>query len=323
MSRHHQDDPVTVPILDPDFEALADFDPGIGSGPVDLTEIRTAMASLTPPPEPLPGTVASTVVVRDMPRLTADMFSPAQGGERGCLVWFHGGGYLIGSPSMDAERMQRWTRNLGCVTISLDYRLAPEHPFPAAHDDAVAALKWVLDHAPSLGVDPDRIVVGGASAGAGLAASLALAARDLGIPLAGQLLFYPMLDDRQRTASSRWPAPIWSHAANHYAWRAYLGDRPVEDIPPYAAPSRATDLVGVTRALLIVGGADGFLDEDSAYAAALQHAGVPTDLRVVAGAPHGFDLLAPEAVVSREVLATAEAWLLARLLGETEPRSTD
>ena len=194
----------------------------------------------------------------------------------------------------------------------MDYRLAPDHPFPAAHDDAVQTLEWVMASAGSLDVDPARIVVGGASAGGGLAAGVALAARDRGIDLRGQLLLYPMLDDRQVTPSSSWNAPVWSRTANEYGWRCYVGDLGVE-VPAYAAAARATDLAGLAPAMVVIGGADRFVDEDLDYASRLTHAGVPTDVRVLAGAPHGFDLIVPDSPVSIAAVAEAERWLGERL----------
>ena len=179
--------------------------------------------------------------------------------------------------------------------MSVQYRLAPETPYPGPLDDCYAGLAWVHQHADELGVDPDRIGIGGQSAGGGLAAGLALLARDRGeVPVAFQLLIYPMLDDRQITPSSGWPDPIWPPSANTYGWTAYLGDRKGgPDVEPYAAPARATDLAGLPPTLIAVGAIDGFSDEDIDYAVRLRHAGVPVDLHVYAGAPHGFEGLAP------------------------------
>ena len=241
--------------------------------------------------------------------MLVETFRPRARGPHPALVWFHGGGYVIGAASMDGLRMQSWAERFECFVASVDYRLAPEHPFPAAHDDAMAALEWVLRSASDLDVDPDRVVVGGASAGAGLAAGVALAARDRGLALAGQLLFYPMLDDRQQTPSSRWAAAVWSPTANEFGWRSYLGDAYGGDVSDYAAPSRTTSYDGLPPTIVLVGGADGFFDEDVAYAAELTRAGVPTDVRVYAGAPHGFDLVAPESSVAALAAADAERWL--------------
>jgi acetyl esterase/lipase len=300
---------VTTTPLDPELAHLADLDVGFGGDTFDLAGIRAGLLELIQPPPPLEGMVADRQLIRPSPPLAVEIYSPETAGPHPCLFWLHGGGYVIGSASMDALRLQAWAARFDCVTVSAEYRLAPEDPFPAAHDDAMRALGWLVDRADELGIDPGRIVVAGASAGGGLAAGVALAARDQGIPLVGQLLFYPMIDDRQQTASSHWDAPVWPPMANTFGWRAYLGKLYGGDVPPYAAPARATDVRSLPRSLLLVGGADGFYDETVAYASMLAHAGVSTDLRVYAGAPHGFDLMAPEASVTREALRDAETWL--------------
>lgn len=220
---------------------------------------------------------------------------------------------VVGTRVMGGARMQSWSAKLGCFAVSVDYRLAPEHPFPAAHDDALRALEWLIDSAEDLGVDAERIVVAGASASAsgGIAAGLALAARDRGLSLAGQLLFYPMLDDRQQTPSSTWTTPVWSQTANEYAWRAYLGDHS-NAVSAYAAPARASDVARLPPTMVIVGSADRFVDEDLAYASRLMHAGVSTDVRVYSGAPHGFDVLGEDSSISIAAVADAENWLRRR-----------
>ncbi len=309
------------PPLDPELAHLAELDIGFGDEIGDLADIRASIDALLGDPPPRRGVIGDRFLVREDPRLELHTFAPTTDRPHPCLLWLHGGGYVMGSPLIDAARMQQWAAELDCVTVSVDYRLAPEHPFPAAHDDARAALEWVLATAEVLGIDRDRVVVGGASAGGGLAAALALAARDLGLALAGQLLFYPMLDDRQCTESSQWETAVWSPRHNAFGWSAYLGPLTGGAVPPHAAPARAEDLRGLAPALVIVGGADGFLDEDVSYATALTHAGVPADLRVVAGAPHGFDLMAPDAAASRTATQLAATWLAStfRTAGPTAP----
>lgn len=301
-----------TPPLDPELAHLADLDLGFAEGTIDVGSVRTLLAELVPEPEPLPGVEASRRVVRDEPALVVETFLPSSPPPHPALVWFHGGGYLFGNATMDAERLQQWSAALGCVSVSVDYRLAPEHPYPAAHDDAMAALEWLVGSQDALGIDPSRIVVGGASAGGGLAAGTVLAARDRGVSLAGQLLFYPMLDDRQQTESSRWTVPVWPTSANEFAWRAYLGELYGADVPPYAAPARAAHFDRLPPTLIVVGGADGFFDEDVEYAARLTRAGVLTDLRVAAGAPHGFDLMAPDARATLDASRAAREWLESR-----------
>jgi acetyl esterase/lipase len=295
--------------LNPDFAHLADLDVGFSGDTFDISGIRSGLSELMQPPPPLDGVLADRRVIRASPPLAIEMFSPITAGPRPCLLWFHGGGYMIGTADMDALRLQAWAGRFGCVTVSVEYRLAPEDPFPAAHDDGMAVLDWLGDRADELEIDRNRIVVAGASAGGGLAAAVALAARDQGIPLAGQLLFYPMIDDRQQTPSSQWEAAVWPPKANRFGWSSYLGDLAGDVVPSYAAPARSPSVTGLPPSLLIVGGADCFFDETVAYASRLAHAGVPTDLRVYAGAPHGFDLMAPTAGATVEALRDAEIWL--------------
>lgn len=227
----------------------------------------------------------------------------------------HGGGYVMGSHLGDDARFDRWCPELECVGVSVAYRLAPETPYPGPLEDCYAGLRWVHEHAAELGVDPARTGISGASAGGGLAAGLALLARDRGeLPIAFQVLIYPMLDDRQVTVSSRAEVPVWGPANNAFGWRSYLGERyGTGDIPPYAAAARATDLAGLPPAIVIVGALDGFLDEDIDYARRLNAAGVPADLHVLAGAPHGFDSLMPGTNAARSGRLVLADWLRRRL----------
>ena len=195
--------------------------------------------------------------------------------------------------------------------MSVDYRLAPETPYPGPLEDCYRGLVWMVEHADELGVDPDNIGVMGLSAGAGLAAALALLARERGeVSLAWQLLDSPMLDDRQITPSSQQDGlPVWSRTSNTFGWRAYLGDRyGTDDVPPTAAPARATDLSGLPPAFVSVGAVDGFRDEDVDYAMRLNRAGVPTELHVYPGACHGYQLAA-HAPVAQQARRDLVDWL--------------
>jgi acetyl esterase/lipase len=213
----------------------------------------------------------------------------------------HGGGYVMGTHLSDDARFDRWGPELSCVGVSVAYRLAPETPYPGPLEDCYAGLAWVHAHAGELGIDPARTGISGASAGGGLAAGLALLARDRGeLPVAFQVLIYPMIDDRQVTASSHAEVPIWDPANNRFGWQSYLGDLyGTDDIPAYAAATRATSLNGLPPAIVLVGALDGFLDEDIDYARRLSAAGVAADLHVIAGAPHGFEGLMRGTAVSR------------------------
>ncbi|GLW09686.1 esterase [Microtetraspora sp. NBRC 13810] len=225
----------------------------------------------------------------------------------------HGGGMIIGDNRTGIPDMLDIARELQLVVVSVEYRLAPEHPHPAPVEDCYAGLTWTAEHAEELGIDPDRIVVGGTSAGGGLAAAIALLARDRGGPaLIGQLLLCPMLDDRNDTPSALQMAGVgvWDHSANETGWTALLGDRRGgPDVSPYAAPARATDLSGLPPAFIDVGSAETFRDEDVAYASRIWQAGGRAELHVWPGGFHGFDLLAPQAMVSQDAKAARVRWL--------------
>ena len=221
----------------------------------------------------------------------------------GALVWFHGGGFLFGIPEQSHTWCSEVARRLGIVVVNVDYRLAPEHPFPAGSDDAMAALVWVHDQASEMGIDPRRIAVGGDSAGGGLAASLAQRARDEGSPhIAFQLLVYPMLDDRtvERSEKTGRDALVWSAASNRFAWDAYLGGPSGSVEPPlHAAPARTVDLAGLPPAWIGVGDIDLFHEEDVDYAERLLAAGVPCRLRVEPGMFHAADGMFVKGDISR------------------------
>jgi acetyl esterase/lipase len=228
-----------------------------------------------------------------------------------CLYWMHAGGLVLGNRFQDDVRFDVWCQRHQMVAVSIEYRLAPESRYPAALQDCYEGLIWLRDNCSTVGADPDRIGVGGASAGGGLAAAVALFARDHGVrPPAFQLLVYPMLDDRQQTLSSRANVPVWPPAANAFGWRSYLGGgvgSPSVDC--YAAPARTTDLSGLPPAYVVVGGLDGFLDEDIDYATRLLDAGVPADLRVYPGLPHGFDGSGPDAAGTKRAQRDLHDWL--------------
>lgn len=223
------------------------------------------------------------------------------------LLYIHGGGFMIGAAGMFHATCACLARELGIVVISVDYRLAPETPFPGPLDDCYAALRWVKQQANTLGIDPERIAVMGESAGAGLAAALAQLARDRGeVAPAFQLLIYPMLDDR--TVLSREHAGrgefVWTPGSNRLAWTSYLGHAPIMDAAPeYAAPARRQCLAGLAPAWIGVGTLDLFYPESREYARRLNEAGVPCAFCEVEGAYHGFDGMHPDASVSRAFVA--------------------
>jgi acetyl esterase/lipase len=232
-------------------------------------------------------------------------------GELPVLYWMHGGGMVIGNRYMDDSRLGQWCRALSCICVSVEYRLAPEAPYPLPLDDCDEGLLYIVDHAGDLGINPRRIGIAGRSAGGGLAAALALRWRDRGDDrVAFQYLEYPMLDDRMNTPSSMIDGlPLWSRESNAFGWRAYLGDRCGTDhVPPDAAPGRAVELAGVPPTFITVGTADCLRDEAIDFAARLCRADVLTELHVYAGAVHGFEMFADCAVAKCAARDSAD-WL--------------
>jgi acetyl esterase/lipase len=275
----------------PDLRRVARFIPKQVVTPVTVPIMRAAERLLwrrNPPEDVEVLTLSSGVGIR--------LFRPTGvSGPGPALLWIHGGGYVIGSAAQDDQLCRRFAREVGMTVASVDYRLAPDHPYPAPLEDCYAALKWLI-HLPA--VDSDRVAIGGASAGGGLAAALALLTRDRGeISVAAQLLVYPMLDDRtvDRKDLENPGHRLWNQSSNKFGWSAYLGDAD----PEVAVPARRRDLAGLPPAWLGVGTLDLFHDEDLAYAERLRAAGVPCHVEVVKGAFHGFDGIAPKAEVSR------------------------
>jgi acetyl esterase/lipase len=284
--------------------------PAVAPGEAALERLRARAAAL--PPAQLPDVAArcrrtEAVSADGRLRVPVQVYAPAAGsGPWPCLYWIYGGGYIFEPVYPVDPRLLRWAAEFGCVVVAPAYRLAPEHPFPAAHDDCWAALRWVHRSAARIGVDRSRVVLGGESAGGGLAAGLALRARDEGVTLFRRLiLIYAALDDRHVTASSQVAdAPIWSPALSRFAWDCYLGaDRDATAVSPYAAAARATDVRGLPPAYLAVGTNDITRDENVDFAQRLMAAGTSVELTVYAGAPHAFELIAPDAHVSRRMSA--------------------
>lgn len=210
------------------------------------------------------------------------------------ILHIHGGGMIMGTPGCELPLDGEWCRELGVVAVSPDYRLAPEHPYPAAVDDVMETLRWMRAESAALGIDPDRIAVAGASAGGGLAAAIAQRAFDEGIPLRGQVLVYPMLDDRTALDLSEkspgYATFVWNNRSNLFGWTSYLGRPPrLSDAPGYAAPARRTDLHGLAPAWIGVGAIDLFHDETVDYAESLCSNDVRCELVVVPGMYHGAD----------------------------------
>jgi acetyl esterase/lipase len=262
---------------------------------------------------PVPKSDAVTVSKRRAGSVRLRIYTPRGARSGAGLLWIHGGGLLFGDAKQDEVLCLSTAERLGVIIVSANYRFAPEHPFPAAHDDVRRAWQWFLDNAAELGVDPGRIAIGGESAGGGLAAALVQRIHDDGgVQPCGQWLFAPMLDDRTaaRAELDEVDHPIWNNAANREGWSGYLGTEVgTASAPPYAAPGRRDDLAGLPPAFLTWGDIELFADEDRAYADALERAGVPVHIDVVAGAAHGFENWAKDTPVARALIGRAQNWL--------------
>tara|TARA_B110000977_G_scaffold1180_1_gene1721 strand:+ start:15134 stop:16069 length:936 start_codon:yes stop_codon:yes gene_type:complete len=217
------------------------------------------------------------------------------------VLWIHGGGYIMGNA--EDERAKIIADHCNCTVFSVDYRLAPEHPFPAGPNDCYAALGWIMNDAKALGIDKDRVAIGGASAGSGMAAGVALMNRDKdNFPLQLQLLLYPMIDNLHATRSGKLENhPIWKRSTSFNAWEMYLDGIPGKQASPYAAATRATDLTGLPPAYICVGSEDLFRDENIDYAQRLMAADVPCEFSIFPGLYHGADSFIPTARVSRRL----------------------
>ncbi|MEU4572291.1 alpha/beta hydrolase [Nonomuraea sp. ATR24] len=266
--------------------------------PVSERKALTELVASLPEPDVSALEITDRMVPAD-PDVPVRIYRP-QEAQGGVIVWMHGGGCIVG----DLDTEHRWAAKLaaesGAVVVSVGYRLAPEHPFPAPFDDAYAALVWVAANAAELGVDPDRIAVGGMSAGGGLAAGVALRARDeQGPPIRFQLLTQPSLDDRQRTWSARnfTGTPRANAASLTAAWRLYLGGAPAT---PYAAPARAEDLSGLPPAYVATAEFDPVRDEGIDYALRLMQAGVQVELHQWPGTFHGSYAIMSAGVSQRQ-----------------------
>lgn len=251
------------------------------------------------------------------PDVTVRVFRPAGAtASLPAILHIHGGGFVLGSIANEHRGCIELSRNLGAVVVTVEYRLAPEHPFPAALHDCYAALSWLHANAAELGVDPDRVALYGQSAGGGIAAGLALFARDRGGPaICFQFLGIPEIDDRLETPSMRAfvDTPMWNRPNAVLSWQYYLGTPAPADVSHYAAPARATDLAGLPSAYVSTMQFDPLRDEGIAYAAAMLAAGVQVELHSYPGTFHGSSLVATAAVSKR--MAAEQQDVLRRALG--------
>jgi acetyl esterase/lipase len=294
-------------LVDPELLPGLDLIPAVEFTLEALPTIRAQMAEFTrmASAEQLPGTTTEERFVRSMEghdvRILVhrpdNLPDPAP-----AVLYAHGGGYLLGSADSMRTTNQLMAQEVGCLLISVDYRLPPEVPHPGPVEDCYTALKWLHDNAEQLGVDPKRIAVAGESAGGGLAAATALLARDRGeVNVVHQHLIYPMLDHRTGPENANPYAGefVWTPGNNQLGWSALLGPLAgSDDVPGYASPSRAEDLAGLPGAFIVVGTLDLFAEENLDYARRLMRAGVPAELHLFPGGYHGFEL-AKEARVTK------------------------
>ncbi|MEU2131348.1 alpha/beta hydrolase [Streptomyces sp. NPDC018352] len=302
--------PLPLPV-DPELAPWLALLPALDVGDAAAARATVEAMGAAAPPFVLPEGVESSehrvVGAPGAPEVPVTVFRPAgSGAGLPAVLYVHGGGFILEQGDGDRALAARWAAGLGAVVVSVRYRLAPEHPYPAATDDCYAALEWLAANADGLGVDPARIAVAGMSAGGGLAAALTLLARDRGGPaLCFQLLDIPELDDRLDTPSMRefTDTPVWNRPNAAHSWRAYLGtDRdPAAPVPAYAAPARAEDLSGLPPAYVAVSDLDPLRDEGLGYAQRLVRAGVPTELHLFPGTFHGAAGFVPDTAVTRRM----------------------
>ena len=307
-------------LVDREIAPIIDLFPRVELDSAPIAEIRARAAqsySILPPPVIAPEEIM-VPSIHGGPDIPVFLYRPAEtrtGG--GAILHIHGGGMVMGSVKQMQAGPAAMAAMAGVPVVSVEYRLAPEHPFPAPQEDCHSALTWLAGRADDLGFDVSRIVVAGESAGGGLAAALAIMARDLGGPaIAGQLLTYPMLDHRTGGDACPYRNPttgefIWTRASNRFGWRALQGDYKADDARRgWFSPSLADDLKGLPPAYIATGSLDLFFDENLDYARRLTAAGVPVDLHSYAGAIHAFNAI-PDAALSQRfnggVLAAAAA----------------
>ena len=226
------------------------------------------------------------------------------------VMFFHGGAFVMGDLESEHARCLRYSADGGCVVVSVEYRLAPEFPFPSGLEDSYRALVWAVTNAEELGIDVRRVAVSGASAGGALATGVAQLARDRGGPeIALQILLYPVLDDRMTTDSmvKFSDTPVWDSLNNSSMWIQYGGGRHPDG--PYAVPARIPDLTGMPTTCMIVAGYDPLRDEDLQYADDLLAAGVQTEVHLISAAYHGFDQVVPDAEISRRSVDEQIFWI--------------
>jgi len=297
--------------IDPELREILEFFP-----PLDLDNVEKTRQALAASSQSIQAPVDESITIsnrmvpgpEDNPFVRVRIYEPRDKSETlPGLLWIHGGGYVLGTPESDDVLCPRFVTEANCVVVSVDYRLAPENPYPAGLEDCYSALKWFSEHADEIGVDPSRIGVAGASAGGGLTAALTLLARDRkGPELCFQMPLYPMIDDRNNTPSNLEITGnmVWNHDLNQKGWSMYLnGANGTESVSKYAAPAREVNLSGLPFTYTCVGQLDPFRDETLDYVTRLSRAGVDVEFHLYPGCYHGFESLVPNATISKRALA--------------------
>ena len=314
---------VNVSAIDPrtsvavELHSFVDQLPTHDLNPALLAEMRAARLL----PDDMPGISNVTIDgINGAPPIRLFIVDPLPDAkDKPVYLHMHGGGYVLGYSQLHLKQLPITAAACACLVVSVDYRLAPETTFPGPMEDNLAALLWVRSNAAELGIDVNRIAIGGESAGGGHAAQLSIAARDQGIPIDFQVLVYPMLDDR---TGSTVPVPepighyLWTAGSNEFAWTSYLGQPAGSENPPYGAvPARVEDLSALPPAWIGTGDIDLFYQESLDYAERLEAAGVPVELYIAAGAFHGFRSIAPDTEITRNF---EQSWMnaLGRALRE-------
>lgn len=304
-------------LVDPELFVALEMMPDLSLDEARLADFRAGMDDLIPPLESF---ACDDVAIERQwiegpggRQVELQLFRPvaSQATVMPAFLHIHGGGYVLGNATQSAPGNIRTARELGCLVASVEYDLAPETSGTGAAEQCHAALLWLAENANRLGIDPARIAIGGESAGGGLAAALALLARDRGgVQPCFQLLIYPMIDDRTGAGDDHHPFTgeyVWTREANQFGWRSLLGASDPADVRGYVVPARATDLAGLPPAYISVGTLDLFLEEDLDYARRLMRAGVAVELHVYPGAFHGFELAADASVSRRAEAERREA----------------
>jgi acetyl esterase/lipase len=302
-----QDITMKTSIIHPELQKLADKFPSFTFSRRNIRFLRFMMNFMLPGKHPKDVSTENIYIPgrSDKSKIRLRMYRPRTlNGSAPAVVWLHGGGYVFGKPEQNDANCIQYVQEAGVIVFSVDYRYAPEHPFPSALEDCYDALMWVKSNAARYKVNESRIAIAGESGGGGLAAALVQMAVDRNeIKPAFQLLIYPMLDDRSAIPKDRADQTylIWNLESNRFGWESYLGRKCGEvDVLPYSVPARREDLSALPPAWIGVGSLDLFHDEDVAYAQCLQECGVPCELEVVQGAFHGFDVAGPQLNVVRD-----------------------